>query len=169
MLRLTLIRHAKAEPGHAGQEDWDRALDPQGQREAVEIGRRLQQRALPPPVVVSSSALRASSTASLLVRELGLPSTAVLTDDRLYLISATDLLDWIHERDLAEHSTEHLLLVAHNPGLSEFAARIAVSPAVANLPTCGALTLQVHIERWCDLRWHSGVDAVLDVPQHRGM
>jgi phosphohistidine phosphatase len=168
MLRLTLIRHAKAEPTHAGQEDWDRALDSQGQREAVEMGRRLQQRALHAPLLVSSSAVRALSTANLLARELGLQSTAVMADDRLYLISATALLDWIHERaSAADLSTEHLMLVAHNPGLSEFAAHIAVHPTVTSLPTCGVLTLQVDIERWEDLSWRSGVDAVLEFPQHR--
>ena len=28
MLRLTLVRHAKTEPAMAGQEDWDRVLEP---------------------------------------------------------------------------------------------------------------------------------------------
>ena len=44
MLRLTLVRHAKTEPAHPGQEDWDRALEPRGQRDAPEMARRLKER-----------------------------------------------------------------------------------------------------------------------------
>ena len=35
LLRLTLVRHAKTEPGRPGQEDWDRALESRGQRLAL--------------------------------------------------------------------------------------------------------------------------------------
>jgi len=168
MLRLTLVRHAKAEPARAGQEDWDRALDPQGQKEAVEIGLRLHQRALKPNSLVSSSALRAISTASLLARELGFPSKSIFTDERLYLVSASALLEWIREGDwAARHPTQHLMIVAHNPGLSEFAAHIAVSPIVDSLGTSAAYTLQFEIEHWCDLRWSSGINAELESPQRR--
>jgi phosphohistidine phosphatase len=170
MLHLTLVRHAKAEPARSGQDDWGRALDAQGQQEAIAIGRRLRQRAVQPSAVVSSTAVRALSTANLLARELGLPSEFVSTDDRLYLVSATDLLDWVRERDSAAQLTDppqHLMLVAHNPGLSDFAARIAVNPVVSSLPTAAALTLQFQLEHWGDLRWGSGIDAQLEFPQHR--
>ena len=161
MLHLTVVRHAKAEPARTADDDWDRALDAHGQQEALQIGRRLRQRGVQPSSVLSSSAVRAISTANLLAQELGLPAGSVIAADDLYLISATDLLAWIQEREAAD---AHLLLVAHNPGLSEFAARIAVHPTVNNLPTAAALTLRFDIQHWSELRWGSGEDARLEVP-----
>ena len=40
-MRLTLLRHAKTEAQHSGQEDWDRMLEPRGQMDAPEMARRL--------------------------------------------------------------------------------------------------------------------------------
>jgi phosphohistidine phosphatase len=164
MLRLTLVRHAKAEAAHAGQEDFDRALHAEGQREAVEMGQRLSQLGWKPTALVTSPALRASTTASLLARELGFPSRAIIAAEHLYLISVTDLFDWLREQT---RSTEHLMVVAHNPGLSEFAARIAAQPTVDVLPTCAAYTLELPIEQWRDLAWGSGQNGQLETPRLR--
>lgn len=161
MLRLTLIRHARAEPERTGQEDWERVLDGIGEREAVRMGRSLQRRHLQPARLACSTAVRAMSTAQLLASELGYPSNAIVADERLYLISATDLLDWLRHQ---EHTAEHLMIVAHNPGLSDFAARIAALPTVDALPTCASYTLRFAIEHWRELNWGSGVDAELDTP-----
>lgn len=161
MLRLTLVRHAKAEPAHAGQEDWDRALDATGHGEAVRMGQRLLSRNLQPVCLASSNAVRALATAQLLARELGFPSKSIVADERLYLISATDLMDWILTQP-RDHG--HLMIVAHNPGLSEFAARIAARPTVNALPTCASYTLRFAIAHWRELTWGSAQDAELDIP-----
>jgi phosphohistidine phosphatase len=167
MLRLTLVRHGKAEPQQAGQEDWDRVLDTVGHREAVQMGQRLQHRQLQPTSIASSNAPRAMSTAQLLARELGFPAKAIRADQQLYLISAGDLLQWIcTQQDIgnAEHPTQHLMIVAHNPGLSEFAARIALNPSVDNLPTCACYTLRFDIEHWHELTWGLGQNGELEMP-----
>jgi len=161
MLRLTLVRHAKAEPAQTGQEDWERVLDATGQREAVRMGRSLQRRNLQPACLACSTAMRAMSTAQLLAHELGYPNHAVIADERLYLISATDLMDWICEQ---ERTAAHLMIVAHNPGLSAFAARSTAQPAVDALPPCASYTVRFAIEHWRELTWASGADAELDTP-----
>lgn len=167
MLRLTLVRHGKAEPQQSGEEDWDRPLDAIGAREAVHMGQRLQRRKLKPTSLVCSNAPRALSTAQLLARELEFPSKAIVADELLYLISAADLLAWIcrqEHSELSQHLTPHLMIVAHNPGLSDFAARIAAHPTIDNLPTCGCYTLRLPIEQWRELSWGSGADAEFDFP-----
>jgi phosphohistidine phosphatase len=161
MLRLTLVRHAKAESAQTGQEDWDRALDSTGHREALRMGQSLQRRDLKPTCLATSTAVRAMSTAQLLARELGFPSKAILADQQLYLISATDLLDWIRKQ---ERHAEHLMIVAHNPGLSDFATRIIAHPSVHAFPTCASYTLRFASEHWHDLSWGSGGDPELALP-----
>ena len=71
LLRLTLVRHAKTEPAAPGQEDWDRVLEPRGQRDAPEMARRLKQIAPKPDRILSSPAVRAITTATIMARELG--------------------------------------------------------------------------------------------------
>jgi phosphohistidine phosphatase len=164
-LRLTLVRHAKTEPGRPDQEDWDRALEPRGQRDAPEMARRLKQ--LTPKVerVLSSPAVRAITTATIMTRELGVPAQKVQQDERLYLASPKEMLAVI--RELGERA-RHLMVVGHNPGITEFADRISREREVDNLPTCAVYSLQFEIAAWSELEWDSGVDAELDYPKRSG-
>jgi phosphohistidine phosphatase len=165
MLRLTLIRHAQAAPAHAGQEDWDRALEASGQRDAHEMGRRLKSRDCRPDLVLSSPAARALATAQILARELGISGSKVQQDERLYLASAKDLQKVAHELG---GDVEHLMVVGHNPGLTEFADALSSERSIDNLPTCAAYSLDFEIAHWSELEWSTGVDAEFDYPRSSG-
>ena len=160
-LRLTLIRHAKTEQAHAGQEDWDRQLEARGQRDAAEMGQRLKGRKLKPDRLLVSPAVRALTTAQILVREMGLPAQKLSQDERLYLASPKHLLQVIHE--LGDR-TRHLAIVGHNPGISEFADRIAADRPMDNMPTAAVFTLEFEIAKWDELAWRSGINAQFDYP-----
>jgi phosphohistidine phosphatase len=162
LLRLTLVRHAKTEPGRHGQEDWDRALESRGQRDAPEMARRLKQYSPKPERILSSPAVRAITTATIMARELGVSAQKVQQDERLYLASPKDMLAVI--RELGERA-HHLMVVGHNPGITEFADRISSERSVDNLPTCAVYSLQFAIAAWSELQWDSGVDAELDYPK----
>lgn len=162
LLRLTLVRHAKTEPGRPDQEDWDRVLEPRGQRDAPEMARRLKQLEPKPDRVLSSPAVRAITTATIMVRELGVSAQKVQQDERLYLASPKAMLAVIQE--LGGRS-RHLLVVGHNPGITEFADRISAERSVDNLPTCAVYTLQFEIKDWSELGWESGVEAEMDYPK----
>jgi phosphohistidine phosphatase len=162
LLRLTLVRHAKTEPGRPGQEDWDRVLEPRGQRDAPEMARRVKQ--LSPKIdrILSSPAVRAITTATIMTRELGVSAQKVQQDERLYLASPKDMLAVI--RELGEKA-RHLMVVGHNPGITEFADRISRERGIDNMPTCAIYPLQFEIAAWSELQWDSGVDAELDYPK----
>ncbi len=162
LLRLTLVRHAKTEPARHGQEDWDRALESRGQRDAPEMARRLKQHSPKPERILSSPAVRAITTATIMARELGVSAQKVQQDERLYLASPKDMLAVI--RELGERA-RHLMVVGHNPGITEFADRISSEREVDNLPTCAVYSLQFEIAAWSELQWDSGVDADLDYPK----
>ncbi len=162
LLRLTLVRHAKTEPARADQEDWDRVLEPRGQRDAPEMARRLKQYEPRPDRVLSSPAVRAVTTATIMVRELGVSAQKVQQDERLYLASPKDMLAVIHELG---GRARHLMVVGHNPGITEFADRISSERSVDNLPTGAIYTLQFEIKEWSELEWSSGIDAELDYPK----
>jgi phosphohistidine phosphatase len=163
MLRLTLVRHAKTEAAHSGQEDWDRALEPRGQRDAPEMGRRMKDRALKPDKVISSPAVRAISTTTILARELGIAASKIAQDERLYLASPKDLLTVIRELG---GNAKHLMIVGHNPGLTEFADALSSERSIDNMPTCALYTVEFDIKHWSQLVPGSGTNPEFDYPKN---
>ena len=162
-MRLTLLRHAKTEAQRSGQEDWDRMLEPRGQRDAPEMARRLRERKLKPDLVIASPAVRALTTAQIFARELHLPASKLRQDERLYLASPKVLKEVIRELG---GTTPHLMIVGHNPGLTEFADRVSADREIDNMPTCAIYTLEFEIKDWSELEWDSGVNAELDYPKN---
>ena len=163
MKRLTLLRHAKTEPGHSGQDDWDRQLEPRGQKDAPEMARRLRERKLKPDRIITSPAVRALATAHIFARELHLPAARLAQDERLYLASPKTLREVIRELGGTD---SHLMIVGHNPGLTEFADRVSAERDIDNMPTCAIYTLEFDLAQWSELEWDSGVNAELDYPKN---
>jgi phosphohistidine phosphatase len=161
--RLTLVRHAKSDWSLPGQADWDRPLNKRGQRDAPEMARRLRSRRLKPDLILSSPAVRALSTATVMARELKVPAAHVMQDERLYLSSPADLLAVIRERG---GEARHVMVLGHNPGLTECANRLSAGDHIDNLPTCGVFTAQFAIKAWHDLDWGGGQEAEFDYPKH---
>jgi phosphohistidine phosphatase len=160
--RLTLVRHAKSDWSLADQPDWDRPLNTRGQRDAPEMGRRLRERKLKPVRILTSPAVRTLSTATILARALRLPADRVQPDERLYLGSPADLLAVIREHG---GTARHLMIVGHNPGITEFADRVSGERRIDHMPTCAVVTLQVNLRNWRELDWESGGDVDLDYPR----
>ncbi|MBB6091513.1 phosphohistidine phosphatase [Povalibacter uvarum] len=162
MLRLTLVRHAKTEPAVAGQEDWDRVLEPRGQRDAPEMARRVKDAYGKPDKVIASPAVRAITTANIMARVLGVTAARIVQDERLYLASPRTMLEVVHESGGAE---KHLMIVGHNPGITEFADKLAGERSVDNMPTCAVFSLEFDVTRWDELVWATGVNADFDYPK----
>ncbi|MEC8114863.1 MAG: phosphoglycerate mutase family protein [Planctomycetota bacterium] len=105
-LRCTYIRHAESRPD---SNDHARPLTSAGEASAAALGVRLLSLLGTPDLIFSSNAKRARDTAGL----LGLGQVSIQPE--LYLASADVLADFT--RNLPP--VEHVLIVAHNPGLSE--------------------------------------------------
>jgi len=163
MKRLTLLRHAKTEAAHSGQDDWDRVLEPRGQKDAPEMARRLRDRKLKPDRIITSPAVRALATANIFAKELHVPAAKFVQDERLYLASPKVIREVI--RELAD-TESHLMIVGHNPGITEFASRICAERDLDNMPTCAIYTVEFELESWSELEWDSGVNAELDYPKN---
>jgi phosphohistidine phosphatase len=158
---LTLLRHAKTEPGRHGQEDWERELEPQGRRDVPEIARRLVERDAIPTLIVSSPARRAIETARLAARVFGITESAIVQDERLYLAAPKAMLEVVQARG---GTTDHLMVVGHNPGITEFADRLSAERSLDNMSTCSAYTLKFDLTDWQALEWGTGVDAEFEYP-----
>jgi phosphohistidine phosphatase len=163
MKRLTLLRHAKTEAAHSGQDDWARELEPRGKKDAPEMARRLRERKLKPDRIITSPAARALATANIFARELHVTAAKLVQDERLYLASCKVIREVICELG---DSASHLMIVGHNPGLTEFADRISAEREIDNMPTCAIYTLEFDLANWSELEWDSGVNAELDYPKN---
>lgn len=163
MKRLTLLRHAKTETAHSGQDDWNRELEPRGRKDAPEMAHRLRERKLKPDRIITSPAVRALTTANIFAKELHVAPAKVVQDERLYLATPKVLLEVVRELGGTD---SHLLIVGHNPGLTEFADRICGERDIDNMPTCAIYTVEFELENWSELAWDSGVNAELDYPKN---
>ena len=163
MKRLTLVRHSKSDWSLPGQQDWDRALNKRGQRDAPEMARRLHARKLKPDLILSSPAVRALATAAIMARELKVAAGIVRQDERLYLAGPADMLTVIRELG---GSARHLMVFGHNPGITDFANRLSAGDRIDNMPTSAVFTATFAIQDWSDLDWGSGQGAQFDYPKN---
>ncbi len=120
-MRLYLLRHARAEIAGDATPDDARGLTDDGLREAEAVGSWLTNRSEPPTHVLCSSARRAIETMERVVAAMSeKPATSILED--LYLASAWKLFEQVLT---TEPGVSSLMLVGHNPGIAEFAAKLS--------------------------------------------
>jgi len=146
-LRLTLLRHAQAEPMDACAEDFERALTHRGTIEAREIAARILARDLAPDLILASPAERAWSTAQIVADACDLDVSQVVCARELYLAAPEAV--W---RLLAGQNAgiDHILICGHNPGLSHVASRFGPKRQRRSLPTAGFATAL-----WRNAHWHT--------------
>lgn len=160
MKNLILLRHAKSSWDEPGLRDFERPLNSRGLRDAPVMGQRLAARGIQPDRVVASTALRARKTASLVAAELGCEGLISHVAE-IYEASLDELLDVVRDLQDADGS---VLLVGHNPGMSELVAALLGSP-YENLPTCGMISVNFSVGSWRLIEEGGGVEAFRDTPK----
>ncbi|HXN79752.1 MAG TPA: histidine phosphatase family protein [Steroidobacteraceae bacterium] len=156
MKRLTLMRHADARWKDADVSDLERPLNRRGSAAAEAMARRLLELELVPDLLLVSPARRTQQTADIVARELSLPARRVVREEALYLASATDLLKVVQGTG---PRVAHLLLVAHNPGVSELVQLLVPHGSAGGLATAAVCSIAFDTTHWTAI----GVAAVTDV------
>ncbi len=139
------MRHADARWKDAALSDLERPLNRRGTSAAESMARRLLELELIPDLVLVSPARRTQQTAEIVARELALPARRVRREEDLYLASAPDLLS------IAQGTgprVMHLLLVAHNPGVSELVQLLVPQGDTAGLATAGLCSITFECSDW---------------------
>lgn len=156
MIELTLTRHAKSDWGDPGVEDHERPLNARGRRDAPVMARRFAESGGRVQRLISSSAVRARSTAAVFGAELGVE---VELDDALYLAPASRLL-----ATAAETGADAVMLVAHDPGITELAALLSRG-GISHMPTCAVARFTWQLDSWSDAVSHVADSWRLDTPR----
>lgn len=158
MRRLMLLRHAKSS-WPANTADRDRPLAVRGREAAPVMGSYLAEELLLPDLVLISPAKRTVETWEL-VRPMLPEKPGTHFEPRIYEAPAERLLKVVQE---ADPHVRTLLLIGHNPGFEELAAKLtghgdryAAARMAQKYPTCGLAVLDFAIEDWRDLSPRSG-------------
>ncbi len=146
MKNLILLRHAKSSWKNPTLSDFDRPLNKQGIKNAPAMAELLQQKNIPIHLILSSSAKRTSETTKTFVKVLDYKNEIFILDD-LYLASSRTILNKIH---LVEEVYESILVVCHNPGITDVANYIGDIP-IDNIPTTGFVGFSFD-DKWKNLR-----------------
>lgn len=161
MKRLTLMRHANAQWKDPQFSDFDRPLNRRGNSEAEAMARRLIELKLVPTAVLTSSARRAQQTAEIVTREFGLSARSVRRDESLYLAPAEEILRVIHATG---PRIPHLMIVGHNPGITDVAHLLAPAARIPDLATAAMCSLTFDVRSWSDVTAGKLRDVQSEVP-----
>jgi phosphohistidine phosphatase len=159
MKSIYLVRHAEASPPDGRRPDRDRPLSPRGESDAARLGRRWAQQHGRPDVILASPARRTLATAAALGEAFGVGPCDVVVDERLYEASLETLFDLVEGLD-DRHA--RVMLVAHNPGVSDLARHFARE--AASLMPCALVAMHFEVPGWAGLVDARPVQVLVDVP-----
>lgn len=156
MKTLTLLRHAKSSWDDPVARDFDRPLNARGQRAAATVGRHMRGEGLQFDHVAASPAVRVVETIEHFEAGYG-SELAPAWDRRIYLASASSLLDVIHELPAGAGSA---LLIGHNPGLEDLVLTLvpdrsgdALRDSVEEkFPTAALVEMRFDTDDWGSVR-----------------
>jgi len=155
--RLTLVRHAHAETRAEGG-DFYRALSNHGRSEVIRTAAALGTGLPLPDLILASDARRTRETAHLLHESLK-SVAAIETSKALYHASSSTLLERVQG---TSNSITHLMLVGHNPGISDlalgFARQFERHADFGGFPTAGWCSVTFDTDDWSSIS--SPCDAV---------
>lgn len=144
---IFIIRHADANSAtNAMINDIDRTLSADGIKDATKMGRCLKNKNVKFDKIITSSASRAVHTGVIIARQTGFDAKGISVCEELYLASVDKIIEKLQN---SEEEYNAIGLVAHNPGVTEFAY---LTEQFINVKTCGVLYYQTDIESWKQLK-----------------
>ena len=158
-LKLILTRHAKSSWKHPELADHDRPLNKRGRASAEAVGNWLRHEKMVPDEILSSSSERTRETTKLMDFE-----TETVFEDDLYHASASAML-----KRLKQAQGKKVMMVGHNPGIGEFAERLARKHSAhkrfLDYPTGATTVFKFDAESWDEVGFGSGKVKKFVVPR----
>lgn len=150
MKNLFILRHAEARQGNV---DFERALTPHGMQQAIQVGRWLYAQNVSLDYVVHSAAVRTTQTTQQVIAQMDPTSMVTESINDIYNASVNDLL---HVIEQFPSTAMNILLVGHNPGVSELVAYLCRGERPFLTP-CALCHIQLTIDDWLLVGPHTGL------------
>lgn len=149
MPELYLMRHAKSSWDQPGVKDHDRKLTEQGIERTKKIIQFLKLQKINFDLIISSTALRAKLTAQIIAEGLGYDKSKIQIEKCLY---ESDTESYYNVLELIPDETKTVLIVAHNPTISEMVERLIIAYSDQYLPTSGIAGLHIQSSNWAEIK-----------------
>jgi phosphohistidine phosphatase len=143
MKTVIIIRHAKSGWDNAFASDFDRTLNDRGNKDAHQMALRLKGRSINIDACISSPAVRAATTAEIFATTIGWNNPLFIP--ALYHASPSIIAHTIHN---CNEQLNSIVIVAHNPGITEFVNSLTSEVRTDNVPTCGMFAVNAAISSW---------------------
>lgn len=162
MKTLILVRHAKSSWNDPAQRDIDRPLNERGRDDAPVMADRLAGRGTMPQRVLCSPALRTVTTAEIFANRLHIPRELIQMERQIYLAGPSHLLHLIRQQ---ESNIDTVMLVGHNPALTDLLNELCKDARIDNMPTCCVAELQLPNDDWASVDFGMATLKFLDYPK----
>ncbi len=150
MKTLFLMRHAKSDWKDKTLADFDRPLNERGRQAAPLVADFLLKRKIMPDLILSSPAERARQTTLLVIKSAGFPIEPIY-DKRIYEASVARLIEVISSSD---DTAGQILLVGHNPALSELVSYLTGQPH--HMTTASIANITLDAATWRQIKEGNG-------------
>jgi phosphohistidine phosphatase len=143
---LIVMRHAKSSWDNP-VEDIARSLNERGRNGAAALGNWMRTLSIIPDEILCSTAVRTQETGQLLKFE-----TPLSLNKALYMTTSDVMMNHVQRT-----TGDTVLIIAHNPGIGEFAERLAITapnnPRFFNYPSGATTVFNCDIDAWSDLKF----------------
>jgi len=150
---IHLIRHAKSSWDDPALDDIDRPLNKRGKGDVEVMAQAIFNAGCPFANVFCSPAKRARQTIKGLYKNLPTEPAPWQIDDRLYTFDSDDLVTWCRGIDSQLPS---VVIVGHNPALTELSQFLIPDCEIENVPTCAYVNIELVISNWKNLEQGCG-------------
>lgn len=127
--------------------DIDRPLNKRGKRDAPFMADKCYTKGYIPQRLISSKAKRASTTAEIFRKTMGIGSKMFTYENSLYHAPEDTYISVCFG---LEDEVDSVMMFGHNPGITYLANSVS-EKYIDNVPTCGVLVIDAKIKSWSDL------------------
>lgn len=142
--RLLIMRHAKSSWAQLDLDDFQRPLLPKGENRTNLVSDVLKGKQFFPDQIISSPAVRAMTTAKLVMKNLEIKEDKLITEQNLYFRSEDDYFNTVFA---CSNEIDTLMILGHNPMITSF-CNFFLTEKIENLPTSGIIGLEFECEKW---------------------
>jgi phosphohistidine phosphatase len=145
MKKVFLLRHAKSSHDNPKLADIDRTLDPEGKKDAAEMGEYLANSGEKIELIVASPSVRTRETAAIICEKLKYDFKTIKWDSTIYACTSEALLDCIKRTGKSYNS---VLFLGHNNSMTQVANLLQKDVVIADMPTCAIAGIAFKDQEW---------------------
>jgi len=145
MKLLLIMRHAKSSWDNSHLDDFERPLNPRGQKDAPRMGTLLKTKKLLPELILASPAVRVKQTLELMTKTCDYQGKIEWIKD-YYGATPNDYIAGIQT---VPDKVQKVMIVGHNPGMEDLLNQWV--PIDEKFPTAAIACLEFDLKSWQDL------------------